>query len=62
MMLVADIPDEVGIPKVGILGARMSGAPAGVGERMFGKAVIPAMGDVMKRAASEIFDIYIEKG
>ena len=51
-MFCADTPD-VGIPKVGILGARISGAPAGVGERMFGKAVMPAMGDVMKRAASE---------
>ena len=53
---VDDIPDEVGIPKFGILGARMRGAPAGVGDRMLGKAVNPAMGEVMKRAASEIID------
>lgn len=53
MRFVADIPDDVGIP-IGILaGARMIGAPAGVGERMWGKAVIPgAIGEVMNRAAS----------
>ena len=39
----------------GILGAKMSGAPAGVGDRKVGKAVIPASGDVMNRAASETF-------
>lgn len=37
----------------GILGARISGAPAGVGDRSCGIAVKPAIGDVMKRAASE---------
>ena len=51
-----DKPDDVGIPKLGILGARISGAPAGVGDRMLGKAVRPAMGEVMNRAASEIID------
>ena len=54
--LIDDKPDDVGIPTGGILGARMRGAPAGVGDRMLGKAVSPAIGDVMKRAASEIMD------
>lgn len=37
---------------MGILGARIIGAPAGVGDRNCGIAVIPARGDVMNRAAS----------
>lgn len=60
LMRFVDTPDDVGIPNVGILGARMRGAPAGVGDRMLGKAVMPAIGDVRKRAASEntnCFDI-----
>lgn len=42
---------------IGILGARIKGAPAGVGDRNWGMAVSPVMGDVMKRAASEIREI-----
>ena len=42
---------EVCIP-TGILGARIMGAPAGVGDLSWGIAVIPANGDVINLAAS----------
>lgn len=50
----ATLACDVWIP-TGILGARIIGAPAGVGDLNCGIAVMPAKGDVMNLAASVMY-------